>query len=227
MKMKKSVIICMMLIVLAPTLASMTGFGDVAAITENRNKLEKPTWEDISEKGFAVINNWYNDVFGLRDLLIRTQHQIDYSIFGYSKELFLGSGEPCYLFYRNVVATEQVANEALTEEEQDKIVSHFINIKNMLEDRGIVFKFLIAPQKNEILREESKYIPISRPERNMYYVMQDKFLESGLESNYVNVIDELNRRNEQIPVYYYSDFHWNDWGLPVHLEKLLINMPMN
>lgn len=213
MKGKKIIVFSMILIVLSPTLSSLLGMGDIGAINENRNKAGFPTYSEISSGGFSAVNSWYNDSFGMRDLFIRLQHQIDYSIFRHSKTLFFGGDkETQYLFYRSVIAEEQIRNEAMSNEMQNKIIDRFLVIKSKLEEQDISFRFIIAPQKNEILVAESEDIPVKRTDYNMYYVMQDKFLNSELKDNYVNIIDALKSSNEKIPTYYYSDFHWNDWG---------------
>lgn len=210
----KKIILGMILVTLAaPTLAALFGWGSSFAINENRNRLGFPDRETLTSSGFKSVDEWYNDNFGLRDFLIRLQHQIDYTFFGYSKELFFSSDrEQKYLFYRSVTAVEQYYNEMMSEETQDNILYNFQQIKELLASSGITLKIMIAPQKNEVLPVGIQEIPITRNEKNMYYVMQEKYAEAGLGDNYVNVIDELKRRNEEIPTYYYSDFHWNDWG---------------
>lgn len=213
MRGQKIILGIMVVIVLLPTFFNIAGIN-VYVIDENRSRKEMPTVSDIKEDGFASINDWYNDVFGLRDLLIRIQHQIDYSVFGYCKTLFMAEtakGEE-YLFYQNVVANEQIANEKMTETRQEEIVNEFMNVKDIVEGQGVVFKFIIAPQKNEILVEVKDKFPVNRPEENMYYIMQNRFVNSSLADNYVNIIDILKEKNKQCPVFYYTDYHWNDWG---------------
>ncbi len=210
---KKMILGIMLAALAAPTLAKLFGWGSSFAINENRNRLTFPDRETLDDSGFMAVNEWYNDNFGLRDFLIRLQHQIDYSLFRYSKELFFTSDrEQKYLFYRSVVTGEQYYNEMMPQETQENILYNLRQIKEQLEASGITFKFIIAPQKNEVLSPSIQDIPVTRDEKNMYYVMQEKIMESDLADNYVNIIDELIRRNEQIPTYYYSDFHWNDWG---------------
>lgn len=203
----------MLLIVLSPTLIKILVNDNIFPINENRNRREFPTIAEISELGFQEINEWYNDQFGLRDVLIRLQHQIDYIFFRYSKNLFFSKdNSEKYLFYRSVISQEQIANERMTIETQEAIINNLIIIKNRLETKSIDFKFCIAPQKNEILEDESSKIPVRRPKYDMYDLMQDKFINSELKDNYVNVLDVLKAANEIRPTYYYSDFHWNDWG---------------
>lgn len=222
-KIVKRAILGMILAALAtPTLATVFGWGSSFAINENRNRLEFPDRQTLADSGFMGINEWYNDNFGMRDFLIRLQHQIDYSLFRYSKELFFTSDQnQKYLFYRSIVATDQYYNELMTPETQESILYNLSRIKEELEESGITFKFIVAPQKNEVLPLDIQDIPVMRNQKNMYYVMQEKYMETDLADNYVNIIDELIRRNEQLPTYYYSDFHWNDWGAACAFSEVI------
>lgn len=224
MKTKKMIISFMLFILLMPTISSLLSLGNALTINENRTKEDFPDISALEGQGFNAINEWYNDNFGLRDVMIRLQHQIDYSVFRYSKNLYFSRvNKPQYLFYKSVIDSEQIANEFLTSERQDEIVNAFNNIRKRLEEQNIDFKFIIPPQKNEILSNEQGFFPVNRPIDNMYYVMQSRFKESELKSNYVNVIDTLIEKNNKIPTYYYSDFHWNDWGAACAFGEVINN----
>lgn len=213
MKQRKILLGVMLLLLLLPTCAHVMGIGDLYAINENRIKRRFPTLEEIKANGFYSINEWFNDNYAMRDVLIRGQHQIDYSLFGYSKGLFLQKTEESeYLFYRSVVALEQIVNERMTEDQRSALIEQLQAVKERIESKDICFKFFIAPQKNEILDEEGNLFPVKRPEKNMYYVIQEKIMESNLKDNYVEVVDILKEKNKIKPVYYYTDFHWNSWG---------------
>lgn len=222
MKAKKNILIVMMFLLMIPSMINLFQLNDIYAINENRIKRGFPEFSDIKEQGFQAFNEWYNDNFGMRDILIRLQHQIDYSIFHYSKELYFShENEPQYLFYRNVIANEQIINERMTEERKNEIIDAFMSIKRRLEEKNIDFRFMVPPQKNEVLFEEQKFFPVNRPNDNMYYVMQRKFEESELKENYVNILDVLIEQNKKVPTYYYSDFHWNDWGAACAFGKMI------
>lgn len=222
MKLKKIIILFAGLIMLLPGITQIVGAGNIYAIQENRERLEIPTIKQISNEGFAAINSWYNDNFGLRDLLIRIQHQIDYNIFGYSKTLYFSenSGKE-YFHYVSVIADEQINNERTSQETRESIVNVFENIKTVLESQEIAFKFIVPPQKNEVLLGADDQMPVNRPIKNMYYEMQELFEEGNLADNYVNIIDALIDKNKIAPVFYQTDFHWNDWGAAVAFGEVV------
>lgn len=222
MKLKKTVIYVVGLIVVLPGLMQLIGKGNIYSIEENRKRSEFPTVDEIGTDGFAAVRTWYDDNFGLRDVLIRTQHQIDYSFFKYSKTLFFSNDDGKeYLHYRSVIANEQINNEKMSEETRENIVETFRKIKEVLENQNIRFKFLVPPQKNEVLSSADEQMPVSRPSNNAYKVMERIFKEGELANNYVSVLDELIEQNAVAPVYYQTDFHWNDWGAAVAFGKVV------
>lgn len=220
--MKKLILIIALALLCVPNILKLTGCGDFYAIDENRQRLERPSVDDLKAKGFSAINEWYNDNFGMRDILIRLQYQIDYSLFCYNKTLFItdSNGEE-YLFYRSVVQSEQILNEQLFDSIKDKTVQTIVDVRNELKALEIDFKFFIAPQKNEILDLGDDALPVKRPKNNALYKLEDVFMNSSLKDNYVSVIDNLKLYNKKAPVYGHVDFHWNDWGAAVGFGTLL------
>ncbi len=221
MKRQTIVLFLLLIIILSPSISKCIGIGNICSINENRKRVPFPNSSDLYEKGFLSINDWFNDNFGLRDFFIRAQHQIDYSIFGYSKELFFSHvGDDEYLHYRSVIAKEQIANEKMTEETQQEIIDKYLEVKNYLQEKEVALKLIIVPQKNEIL-DVADQLPVVRPEYNMYYKMQDKAINEGMADSYVNIADVLMTENEKAPVFYKTDFHWNDWGAAVAFGKVV------
>ena len=51
--------------------------------------------------------------------------------------------------------------------------------------------------------------------------MQDTFLNSDLKDNYVDVLTPLKVANEDNPVFYHTDFHWNDYGAAVAFGEVI------
>lgn len=220
--MKKLILVIALALLCVPNILKLTGCKDFYVIDENRQKQKRPSVDDLKTKGFPAINDWYNDNFGMRDVLIRLQHQIDYSLFCYNKSLFIAdsNGEE-YLFYRSVVESEQILNEQLFDSTKSKTIQTIEDVRNELKLSGIDFKFFIAPQKNEILELDDDALPVKRPENNALYRMEEAFKNGSLKDNYVSVIDNLKLYNKKAPVYGHVDFHWNDWGAAVGFGTLL------
>ncbi len=214
---KKTILIIMMLLLLSPTLSMLLGVGDCFTINENRTRRGIPSVSTIVSNGFAAVNDWYNDSFGLRDLMVRIQHQIDYSLFRYCKTLFFTNDDERgqYLHYRSVIADEQIANEHISSEEIDTLIDEITKIKLSLESQNIAFKFLIPPQKNEVLPKAKDQLPVKRPYPNFYERMDMLLEQSVVADNYVPVLNVLREYNKIAPVFYNEDFHWNDYGAAI------------
>lgn len=218
-RLKKLLILAFIAAMLSPTLAALLGFGAVLPIEENRVRSHFPSAAELKQEFqttgnlYPAIERWYNDTFGLRDLLIRTKHQLDYSLFRYNPDLYFIRGN--YLVYRNVVAAEQIDNETMDPELAEEIVRAWEEVGKVLSDRGIAFRFFFAPQKNEILTGESAVIPIKRPEPNAFLRFETRLADSRVGENYISVLEPLRKQNQTAPVFYRSDFHWNDWGAAV------------
>lgn len=216
---KKILLLAFITVLLSPTLAALLGFGSVMPIEENRVRAHFPSMAELKQEFrstknlYPAIERWYNDTFGLRDLLIRTKHQLDYSLFRYNPDLYFIDDN--YLVYRNVVAAEQILNEEMSPEQMADLVRAWEDVGELLTSRGVSFRFFFAPQKNEILTEEAASIPIRRPEPNAYLRFEKLLMESRVGENYCSVLAPLKEWNQTAPVYYRSDFHWNDWGAAV------------
>lgn len=221
-KAKKIILAVMCLLFAAPTIFSVIGKGNILSIDENRNKLlfDNISFEGNGDEVYSQISTWYNDNFGLRDLLIRLQHTVDYKLFRYNSTLYFSDGG--YLYYKNVIDNEQILNEmAVNNEWAEKNINKLREIKNYLGERGIEFRIIIPPQKNEVLEEKIIGLATQRPEPTAYERMEKVFAESDLQNNYVSVINALKEANKKTPVYYRTDFHWNDWGAAVGFGEVI------
>lgn len=195
-------------------------------INENRNlqKFPKITNPIAIRTNFTCIESWYNDRFAFRDFLIRLQHQIDYSLFNYSKEICIDKNK--FLYYKTVTEREQIYNEySVMNNEEDSLLVQTCNIfneiKNFLNQKDISLKILIPPQKNEVIANSSIYLNVSRPEKNAYLKMEEYYNNNGLQKVYVPVLDILKSKNLTLPVFYRNDFHWNDYGAAIAFTEVI------
>lgn len=218
---KKITLSIMFGLLIIPVATWIFKIGKVCSIDENRNRLEFPSQEEISEEGFTAINKWFNDNFGMRDLLIRLQHQIDYSLFKYSDSIYcVDVDDKEYLLYRSVIDGEQIINENISDERMTEIITSIENVEQFLNNEGISFKFIVPPQKNEIL-DVDEQIPVHRPEFTAYDRFERDVLNSSLADNYVPIRDSLKEANDTAPVFYKTDFHWNDYGAAIAMGTVI------
>ena len=188
----------------------------IRPVNENRVSAQWPEGEVtqlITEDGSygTAIETYYNDKFGLRDLFIRTKNQIRYSVFNMTPGLYIG--EDGYLSYESLVSKVQITNEKMTQEQLEEMVVSFENVTNYLEEKGIGFYFLIAPQKNEVFPERTEHFPVHRPTPNNYEKLCSMFKESELlTGHFIDADSILVEAEEYFPTFYKTDFHWNGYG---------------
>ncbi len=216
--MKQLTILSMIFLILLPTLTRLLGIGNFYSINENRYKKQLPA-ESILQGFTGDGSYWkkleevFNDNFGFRDLFIRTKNQILYTVFDYSKELYIGKDN--YMSYFNDVALEQINNERISPERFTEIMEAYHRVEAFCEEKGLELFYLVAPQKNTVFPETSVGFPVRRPPFTMY----DKFIEycnsSSLRDKTLNVKEVLREAEKTQPTFYYQDFHWNDWGAAV------------
>ena len=84
-----------------PLVQMLTGVIPVAPVSENRSLAPAPGLATPLARIPHVANEWFNDHFGLRPLLIRLKTQIDYSVFKTSDRVLVGSDG--WLFYRGAL----------------------------------------------------------------------------------------------------------------------------
>lgn len=194
-------------------------------VNENRVAAEWPegnVTQLITEDGSygTAIETYYNDKFGFRDVFIRMKNQIRYSVFHTTPGLYIG--EDGYLSYESLVSKVQITNEKMTQEQMEEMVVSFENATNYLEERGIGFYFLIAPQKNEVFPERTKNFPVQRPTPNNYEKLCSLLKESELlTGHFVDADSILVEAEEYFPTFYKTDFHWNGYGATMVYSEIV------
>ncbi len=146
--------------------------------------------------------------------MIRTKNQIQYSVFGITPGIYVG--EDGYLSYQSIVAKAQISNERMTEEELKGMVTSFEGVADYLDEKGIAFFFLLAPQKNEVFPERCTDFPVDRPSPNNYEKLCSFIQESDVISdNFIDAESILYDAEDNYPTFYKTDFHWNSYGATV------------
>ena len=113
-KATRTVTVAMFAIILAtPFLQEHLHLYKYRPLTENRLKIPRPTnWRTLFETGtpFAKkYEEYFNDNYGMRDLLIRTKNSLDYRLFRKSEKIVIGPDN--WLFYRNVIEDMEILLE--------------------------------------------------------------------------------------------------------------------
>jgi hypothetical protein len=199
------------LIIVTPTIQKELNLLPVQPLQENRLKKEPPSdWRVLFETGSVFarqFEDYFNDHYGLRDLLIRTKNQIDYSVFHKSEKIIIGRDG--WLFYKSVVEEEEIGAEKMSAVDLDQIYNRVLKLSRILSSRGITLVTLVSPMKNSIYPE---MLPVSAPRRPSPTSFERflAFLHAHPEITTVDTFPLLKKLKETMQVYYKMDFHWTD-----------------
>ena len=189
----------------------------VAPLEERRQPLPFPSPRLLLQANgnFADgLNAWFDDRVGFRDLFIRTKNQIDYSLFGTSRKVYVGKDG--WLFDREPV---DPLGE-LTPAKMTALEQSFVTLAEMLARRGIRLVVVGHPDKVRIYPEMAPpSMPLPQPNDNVSRLRQ--FLASQPSLIFVDaeaiLRKEKSRTSERL--FAKTDLHETEVGaLPVVKE---------
>ena len=174
-----------------------------------------PSLLSSGDGAFATqINKWFDDRLGVRDLLIRTKNQIDYSLFHTSRRVYVGRNG--WLF-EHATTNDRLFVERASAAELQKLEHAFTNLAQRLQQRGIHLIVVGYPDKSmiypEMLPAQAPHIP-----RGGNYDKLRAFLQAQPTLTFIDVEEILNREKSKTdePLFYKTDIHVNQVGsIPV------------
>jgi hypothetical protein len=209
------------ILICLPVVQMATHVFSVPKLDENRNRAQPPKARAIIHPSIflADAQKWFQDSYGLRDFFIRLKTQIDYSVFGVSDKVYVGTGG--WLYYRGVIDGQKPAEAAMTDADMDLIVQNIIRLRDYLSARGIKLVVLTNQLKD---RFYPQYLPKAvRPKegRQRFDDLCDR-LRAIDNVIYINAADILLPVMKERPIFYKTDFHWND-PAAFEVAKVLVN----
>jgi hypothetical protein len=198
------------LLALLPGLQMMTNIVPVTKVEENRTLALWPNLAMPLARIPRAANEWFNDHFGLRPLLIRLKTQVDYSVFRTSDRVLVGRDG--WLFYRSTVNVEEPLVESLlTPGKQAEIVTGMRRFTEALEKAGIR-SFLVINMMSD--RFYGDKLPASAAHRRAVPRIDELVdkLRALPSISYIDSMLILRGEMQQRQVFHFTDFHWNDPG---------------
>ncbi len=173
----------------------------------NKPKFPKLKWEWSYIKEFE---DFYQNNFKLRNILIHTNAVVRYTLFHISSSEKVFIGENNWLFYEDDKANSTYRNATpyTPEELEAKFQFHEQRAK-LLKEKKIPYIFFVGPNKQSIYPEflpdwaTKKISPISR---------YDQLIEKMKTSKNILVVDSkriLQNLKSTYQLYYNTDSHWN------------------
>lgn len=204
------VLIGFMLLLWVPMAQMVTGLPrQPAAVDENRKLAPAPilrSWEEAHQyTGEAV--KWFNDHFGFRDFLIRSKTQIDYSVFGMSSRVHVGSDG--WLFYRSVMDVEKPRVELILRKDADAVIEGTRQLAAALASRGVKLVIMVAPMKDVYYSAHLPNTAKQLPHPSQVDLLQDRF-RAMKDIIFIDSAAILKETAKKRTVFHKTDFHWND-----------------
>jgi hypothetical protein len=201
-------IIIFSILTLLPGIQTMTGLIPMTAVGENRTLAPLPQLSMPIDRIPRAANDWFNDHFGFRPLLIRLKTQVDYSVFHTSDRVLVGSDG--WLFYRSVIDVEEPRLESLlVSDKVTNIVRGMSMFTGALEKAGIRTALVINMMSDRFYGDK---LPASAARRPAHPHIDDlvEKLRSLPSVRYIDSMAILRETMSQRQVFHKTDFHWND-----------------
>lgn len=206
--MKKLYIFIFCLILSLPLIQLNTSLFNANILNEKRNKLPKPTFsiKEPLSKYTKAYENYYNDNFGFRDVLIRMTNTIDVELFNKSTHEKVLIGTNGYLYHGDEL--KDYNRTSLLKDSEIELIANKLKVfQDNLKQDGTDFFFYVAPNKSTIYPEYVGFDPTNPNLKSNY-----ERLMVALEQRNINTIDAkslLLKNKEKYSLFYKRDTHWN------------------
>jgi hypothetical protein len=178
-------------------------------LDEKRLPSPEPEWGRRRDLRTYLLGwqDWFNDRYPGRNFLIRLKTQIDYSLFGFSDRIYMGKDG--WLFYRNVLDDSKPEIDAYSPAQIDALIGRYRMLNSWLKARGITLVIMDVQLKDEFYGDK---LPSSAPRRPLHptYFEIRRRLKEDVGAVYVDSTPILRRIMAKRPVFFKTDFHWND-----------------
>ncbi|MBA3580935.1 MAG: hypothetical protein H0W44_00620 [Gammaproteobacteria bacterium] len=191
---------------------------------EKRTLAQKPEFSSIKTLDFFVkdYTSYFNDHFGYRERLVGSYNKVLNLLGVSSTSKKVIEGKNGWYFYAGDAVIDQYST-SFTEDELQKWAQHLEQKRQWLEQRGIVYLFVIPPNSHTIYSEfmPDWFLQTKKESR------KDQLLSYLQKHTKVDVLDlapALLEVKKSTLVYYKTDTHWNRLGASVaryEIEKKL------
>jgi alginate O-acetyltransferase complex protein AlgJ len=189
---------------------------------EKRMLAQRPElgWETFPDypKNFE---RYFNDRFGGRNLLVRTNNCLQVQWFKVSPVKSVLVGKEGWLFYTLDKGLNDYRGLAhFSPEHLETIRRNILKQTSWLRERGITYLILIAPNKHTVYPE---YLPdgITRVNRKTRLDQILEYLTGDEKSVFIDVRKELDEGKNKRFVYSKTDTHWNPYGAFLAYQKTM------
>ncbi|MDD4494332.1 MAG: hypothetical protein PHV32_08305 [Eubacteriales bacterium] len=183
-----------------------------ASGAEKRTLSEMPKLVDdgkINTDFTGQFDTFFSENFGLRSNMITAYSALAYHLTGDSVNDKVIAGKDGWLFYYETI-DDYVGKNTLSDSDIRSLYKILQMQKEFLEEKGISFIFIVAPNKNSIYPEfmPERYV---KSESESSLEKLNKYL-SQKDVAYVDLQEHLTLGRSAEQLYHKKDTHWNNYG---------------
>lgn len=198
---------------------------------ENRKLAEKPKIK-FSLAAFVnyakQLNLYINDHYGLRNFMIRVNCMIHVKLLHTSPTRDVVLGREGWLYHDRyadgISLMDFFGHAPFRESELEMILEKITKINRFCEERGILLKIVVAPNKHTIYPE---FLPSDIKNRQGASTrldqLKDYLIRNKLGSVLIDVRQSLvsSKGVKPYPLYYLTDTHWNQMGAFIAYAEIM------
>jgi len=231
-------IVGFLVILAAPTLASLCRLHPMEGLDEKRAMAKRPDfgqvrWKEMTSlAGFAQDwEKYYGDHFGLRKLLIGGYRLAMFHLLRISPNpaVVIGGwdGRTRWLYYEATAAKNGMGFDGFlgkapyTQAELAAIAANLVRLSKLFEDNHTQFLFVVCPDKQSIYPE---YLPRDLrpvPGRPSRLDQVSSVAQSVLGAHYLDLREAMRGAKSQGTIYFPADTHWNHKAALVTYQALM------
>lgn len=201
---------------------------NVKKVNESRTLVEWPKeslWLGLKYgAGYATtVEHFFSDHFPLRDVMLRSLGQFEYSALGRSREVIVGKNG--WLSDKKVLTEQLHQLDKVSDEQIKSSVLKLKRLQQWLHDRNIRFLMVIIPMKPTLYAENFPDKFVKRPQQTGLQRFQNALLKNDIA--YVDALKVLGEHKNEGSLYYKTDMHWNTAGTTYVAEAIINYLSTN
>jgi len=178
-----------------------------------------------------LFDTYYSDHFGLRDWFTEYYKVVKYSLgdspsedvtIGKNGWLFLGSIKKEYKKYRDPIGDVRNVN-LYSQKALKEFAKYMTGLKSWLNDKGIEYVFVIAPNKHTIYFDE---LPDYISKVNEYSATDQLvgYLKQYTDVPVIDLRSKLINEKDKYQLYYKTDTHWNHYAANIAQYEIMLEI---
>jgi hypothetical protein len=178
-----------------------------------------------------LFDTYYSDHFGLRDWFTKYYKVVKYSLgdspsedvtIGKNGWLFLGSMKKGYNKFRDPIGDFRNVN-LYSQKALKEFAKYMTGLKSWLNDRGIEYIFVIAPNKHTVYFDE---LPDYISKVNEYSATDQLigYLKQYTDVPVIDLRSKLINEKDKYQLYYKTDTHWNHYAANIAQYEIMLEI---